>query len=87
MSDHGVAPNVGPGPRPDGPASRMVVECIPDDRDLGAQYTRWMNAVRIGARHVGPGHPIFIVAEIGINHNGDVDLAKRTCRGGGPGGV
>ncbi len=26
---------------------------------------------------VGPGHPCYIVAEIGINHNGDLDLAKR----------
>src|SRR5512146_2804564 len=33
--------------------------------------------VRIGNRLVGDGHPCFIVAEIGINHNGDIDLAKR----------
>jgi N-acetylneuraminate synthase len=33
--------------------------------------------VRIGDRLVGPGHPCFVVAEIGINHNGDTDLAKR----------
>jgi N,N'-diacetyllegionaminate synthase len=26
---------------------------------------------------LGPGHPTFIVAEIGFNHNGDVELAKR----------
>jgi N-acetylneuraminate synthase len=32
--------------------------------------------VRIGNRNVGPGHPCFIVAEIGINHNGDVEIAK-----------
>ena len=35
-----------------------------------------MTPVYIGARPVGPGHPVFIVAEIGINHNGSVDLAK-----------
>ncbi len=34
-------------------------------------------AVKIGGRPVGPGHPVFIIAEIGINHNGDVELAKR----------
>lgn len=34
-------------------------------------------SVRIGNRWVGDGHPCFIVAEIGINHNGDIDLAKR----------
>jgi N-acetylneuraminate synthase len=32
-------------------------------------------AVKIGASTVGPGHPCFIVAEIGINHNGDLDTA------------
>ena len=34
-------------------------------------------AVMIGDRAVGPGRPCFIVAEIGINHNGDLELAKR----------
>lgn len=36
-----------------------------------------MQGVRIGNRIVGPGHPTFIVAEIGINHNGDVNTAKK----------
>ena len=36
-----------------------------------------MNPVRIGKRLVGPGQPCYIIAEIGINHNGDIDLAKR----------
>ena len=26
---------------------------------------------------VGEGHPCYVIAEIGINHNGDLDLAKR----------
>lgn len=33
--------------------------------------------IRIGTRPVGDGHPVYIVAEIGINHNGDVAVAKR----------
>jgi N-acetylneuraminate synthase len=33
--------------------------------------------VRIGKQSVGDGHPCFIVAEIGINHNGDVEIAKK----------
>lgn len=33
--------------------------------------------VRIGDRLVGAGQPCFVVAEIGINHNGDVELAKK----------
>ena len=32
--------------------------------------------IRIGEREIGDGHPIYVVAEIGINHNGDVELAK-----------
>src|SRR4051794_913491 len=33
--------------------------------------------VRIGSRSVGDDEPCFVIAEIGINHNGDIDLAKR----------
>jgi N-acetylneuraminate synthase len=33
--------------------------------------------LQIGNLRVGPGYPCFIIAEIGINHNGDVELAKR----------
>jgi N-acetylneuraminate synthase len=35
------------------------------------------DTVRIGERLVGPGQPVYIVAEIGINHNGLLDVAKR----------
>ena len=34
-------------------------------------------AVKIGDRWVGDGHPTYVVAEIGINHNGDIEIAKR----------
>lgn len=34
-------------------------------------------AVKIGQKWVGAGYPAFIIAEIGINHNGDLSLAKR----------
>ena len=33
--------------------------------------------VRIGNKIVGDGYPCFIIAEIGINHNGSVNLAKK----------
>ena len=33
--------------------------------------------VRIGDRLVGEGALCFVVAEIGINHNGDIEIAKR----------
>ena len=35
------------------------------------------NEVSIGNRTVGEGHPCFVVAEIGINHNGDLGIAKK----------
>lgn len=33
--------------------------------------------IRIGNRSVGDGRPAYIIAEIGINHNGSRDLARR----------
>lgn len=36
-----------------------------------------MSTVNIGSRKLGAGQPCYIIAEIGINHNGDIDLAKR----------
>lgn len=36
-----------------------------------------IESVKIGPRLIGPGNPCFFVAEIGINHNGDVDIARK----------
>ena len=33
--------------------------------------------IRIGNRMVGDGHPAYVIAEIGINHNGDLEIAKQ----------
>lgn len=33
--------------------------------------------VKIGNKPLGDGYPCFIIAEIGINHNGSIDLAKK----------
>lgn len=33
--------------------------------------------VKIGGRPVGEDQPVFIIAEIGLNHNGDLALAKK----------
>ncbi len=38
-------------------------------------------AVTIGHRPVGDEHPVFIIAEIGINHNGDIGIAKKLIDG------
>jgi len=36
-----------------------------------------MTDVKIGNKMVGDGKPCFIIAEIGINHNGDINIAKK----------
>jgi len=36
-----------------------------------------MGIVTIGTKKVGVGYPIFVIAEIGINHNGSVKIAKQ----------
>lgn len=33
--------------------------------------------VRIGRYTVGEGHPVYVIGEIGLNHNGDVEIAKK----------
>jgi len=33
--------------------------------------------VVIGKRTVGQGHPCYVIAEIGINHNGDLNIARQ----------
>jgi N-acetylneuraminate synthase len=38
-------------------------------------------AVRIGNRAVGEGEPVFVIAEIGINHNGSLEIARRLIDG------
>ena len=37
--------------------------------------------VKIGDRLVGDGQPVFVIAEIGINHNGSLDMAKKLIDG------
>lgn len=37
-----------------------------------------MNTIRIGERNIGPGEPCFITAEIGLNHNGEMAIARST---------
>lgn len=43
--------------------------------------------VPIGNRSIGDGQPTYVVAEIGINHNGDVDIAKKLIQAAQHAGV
>jgi N-acetylneuraminate synthase len=33
--------------------------------------------IKLGKKTIGDGHPAYIIAEIGINHNGDLAIAKK----------
>lgn len=37
--------------------------------------------IKIGDHIIGDGHPVFIIGEIGINHNGDIEIAKKMIDG------
>jgi len=37
--------------------------------------------VKVGNKIIGDGQPVFVIAEIGINHNGSVDIAKKMIEG------
>ena len=36
-----------------------------------------LTPIHAGSYHIGPGQPVFVIAEAGVNHNGDLELAKR----------
>lgn len=36
-----------------------------------------MKDIKLGSRLIGEGHPCFIIAEAGVNHNGDINIAKK----------
>jgi N-acetylneuraminate synthase len=44
-------------------------------------------AIKIGEKWVGKGNPTYIVAEIGINHNGDLEITKAMIRAAKQSGV
>lgn len=37
--------------------------------------------VKVGNRYIGDGEPVYIIAEIGINHNGSIALAEKMIDG------
>src|SRR5690349_19107464 len=36
-----------------------------------------VNSIQVGDRVIGPDQPCFVIAEAGINHNGQLDLALK----------
>lgn len=39
------------------------------------------NKIKVGERFIGDGEPVYIIAEIGINHNGSMEVAKKLIDG------
>jgi len=39
------------------------------------------NLIEVGNKIIGNGQPVFVIAEIGINHNGSLELAKKMIDG------
>jgi N-acetylneuraminate synthase len=39
-----------------------------------------VETIPIGSSYLGPDSPVYVIAEIGINHNGDIDIAKSLMR-------
>jgi N-acetylneuraminate synthase len=44
---------------------------------LEVSLVQQQKTIRIGKKLIGDDQPCYVIAEIGINHNGDIDLAKR----------
>jgi len=40
-----------------------------------------MRSIKVGKINIGDDHPVFIIAEIGINHNGSLEIAKKLIEG------
>ena len=53
----------------DAPIDLIVAHAILEAREVPC--------IEISGRKIGPGHPCFIIAEAGVNHNGDKALARR----------
>ncbi|MFF0309549.1 N-acetylneuraminate synthase family protein [Streptosporangium sp. NPDC004379] len=73
----GTAPAPAPAPAPASmPASAPASASVPVPR-AEPRTAPAAGPVRIGDTLVGAGLPVYVIGEIGINHNGDLDIARR----------
>src|SRR5690554_5980931 len=49
--------------------------------NISEGHMNFKREIKIGSTYIGDDHPVFIIAEIGINHNGSVGTAKRMIEG------
>ena len=59
------------------PAGALHLPLLDERGRLTALAINREAELRIGGHRIGEGHPAFLIAEIGNNHQGDVDLARR----------
>lgn len=61
------------------PSERSVDVDAPGDLAVARALLamRPVASIEIAGRKIGPGHPCFIIAEAGVNHNGSLDLALK----------
>ena len=64
-------------------AARQAGKAAPSSRTAGlhllpAPRRRWL---KVGRHAIGDGEPVYVIAEIGINHNGSVEIAKKLIDG------
>jgi len=71
------------------PASRSLdVDALDDlHRCEGILAGRPIESVRVGRRWIGPGQPCFVIAEAGVNHDGDTKKAHRLIDAGADAGA
>jgi len=63
----------------DAPLDLVVANAILEAREVPC--------IEIPGRKIGPGHPCFIIAEAGVNHNGNLDLALKLVDAASAGGA
>jgi N,N'-diacetyllegionaminate synthase len=61
------------------PAERSVDVDTQADLDIAECLIsrKQIAAIEVTGRKIGPGHPCFIIAEAGVNHNGSLDMARQ----------
>jgi N-acetylneuraminate synthase/N,N'-diacetyllegionaminate synthase len=64
------------GKRPDQDSSELGLPLHQNSVRLTKNRPR-IHTIHIGSRRIGWGEPVFIIAEAGVNHNGDVQMAEK----------
>jgi N-acetylneuraminate synthase len=59
----------------------LTAVILSGNKNLNGENMFQKRVVKIGDRLVGDGQPVFVIAEIGLNHNGSVNIAKKMIDG------